>query len=83
MFLLSIYFLNFYRFVHGTCDSEADLTTYHQKKETNIEYEYVCLYCKNQAQQLGRQIIGKRTSKYKQEIILTMIYHQYLFILFD
>ncbi|XP_056641929.1 histone-lysine N-methyltransferase 2C-like isoform X3 [Diorhabda sublineata] len=47
------------KFVHGTCDAEADVTTYHQKKETNPEYEYVCLHCKNAT---GRLITTKRAS---------------------
>lgn len=59
--------------MHGTCDPEADLTTYHQKKETNPEYEYVCLYCKNQAQQHGRQVIGKRTSEYEIQLHVVMV----------
>lgn len=35
-----------YRFVHSTCDPEAELTTYHTKKELNPDYEYSCLPCK-------------------------------------
>lgn len=54
--------LCFVRFVHGTCDREADLITYHQKRELNPEYEYVCLCCKNKNFN-GRQLIAKRASK--------------------
>ncbi|KAJ8921946.1 hypothetical protein NQ315_008580 [Exocentrus adspersus] len=49
------------KFVHGTCDPEADLITYHQKREAHPDYEYVCSYCKNLTQS-GRQITSKRTS---------------------
>ncbi|RZF48821.1 hypothetical protein LSTR_LSTR003201, partial [Laodelphax striatellus] len=38
------------KFVHGTCDAEADLPTYQQRKETNPEYEYFCPICKNERQ---------------------------------
>lgn len=37
---------NIFRFVHSTCDAEADLTTYHNKKEQNPDYEYNCPPCK-------------------------------------
>ncbi|XP_054279340.1 histone-lysine N-methyltransferase 2D-like isoform X3 [Macrosteles quadrilineatus] len=36
------------RFVHGTCDPDADLVTYQQRKESAPEYEYICLNCKNE-----------------------------------
>lgn len=35
------------KFVHGTCDPEADPLTYQQRKETKPDYEYVCLHCKS------------------------------------
>lgn len=35
-----------FRFVHSACDPEADLSTYHAKKEQNPDYEYSCLPCK-------------------------------------
>lgn len=35
-----------FRFVHSSCDSDADLSNYHDKKESNPEYEYVCSLCK-------------------------------------
>lgn len=34
------------RFVHSACDPEADLSTYHAKKDQNPDYEYSCLPCK-------------------------------------
>uniref|UniRef100_A0A1B0A978 Histone-lysine N-methyltransferase n=1 Tax=Glossina pallidipes TaxID=7398 RepID=A0A1B0A978_GLOPL len=34
------------KFVHSTCDDEADLAIYHLKKETNPDYDYVCPSCK-------------------------------------
>ncbi|XP_075232135.1 uncharacterized protein LOC142330615 [Lycorma delicatula] len=43
------------KFVHGTCDSEADLTTYQQKKEATPDYEYLCPICKS-----GRNSVLKR-----------------------
>ncbi|VEN62754.1 unnamed protein product [Callosobruchus maculatus] len=51
------------KFVHGTCDPEADLTVYHQRKELNPEYEYVCTHCKNSNQnQSARALVSKRSS---------------------
>lgn len=35
------------KFVHGTCDPEADPLTYQQRKEAKPDYEYVCLNCKS------------------------------------
>jgi len=37
------------KFVHGTCDPEADPLTYQQRKEMKPDYEYVCLNCKSAA----------------------------------
>ncbi|XP_055848634.1 histone-lysine N-methyltransferase 2C isoform X2 [Episyrphus balteatus] len=34
------------RFVHNTCDAEADLSVYHLRKETNPDYDYICTLCK-------------------------------------
>ncbi|KAF6206908.1 hypothetical protein GE061_018144 [Apolygus lucorum] len=36
-----------HRYVHGTCDKEADFVSYHRKKEAHPDYEYICLSCKN------------------------------------
>lgn len=52
----------FYRFVHGTCDPEADLMTYHQRKESNPEYEYVCSCCRNKNQ--TARLVSKRASTF-------------------
>ncbi|XP_004534774.1 histone-lysine N-methyltransferase 2C [Ceratitis capitata] len=35
-----------HRFVHSTCDEEADLIAYHKKKESNPDYDYICPQCK-------------------------------------
>ncbi|XP_034478194.1 histone-lysine N-methyltransferase 2C [Drosophila innubila] len=35
-----------HKFVHSTCDEEADLAAYHKKKELNPDYDYVCPNCK-------------------------------------
>lgn len=48
-----------FRFVHPKCDPDADLVSYQHKKETNPEYEYVCLVCKNMSL-VNRQMIMKR-----------------------
>ena len=37
-----IEYMCFHRFVHGTCDGDADLATYNRKKECNRDYEYIC-----------------------------------------
>lgn len=34
------------KFVHSTCDPEADLTAYEKRKELNQDYEYTCGLCK-------------------------------------
>ncbi|XP_031333016.1 histone-lysine N-methyltransferase 2C-like isoform X3 [Photinus pyralis] len=49
------------KFVHGTCDPDADLATYHQRKEAHPEYDYICLICKSITQQ-NRQLMAKRNS---------------------
>ncbi|XP_075153857.1 lost PHDs of trr isoform X2 [Haematobia irritans] len=41
------------RFVHSTCDAEADLSAYHIKKETNPDYDYLCPPCKS-----GKHLVG-------------------------
>lgn len=48
------------RYVHNTCDAEANLATYHSKKESNPDYEYSCPPCK-QLVQNGR-IVALRPS---------------------
>ncbi|XP_053962744.1 histone-lysine N-methyltransferase 2C [Anastrepha ludens] len=35
-----------HRFVHSTCDEDADLINYHKKKESNPDYDYICPHCK-------------------------------------
>ncbi|XP_067626927.1 histone-lysine N-methyltransferase 2C isoform X2 [Eurosta solidaginis] len=35
-----------HRFVHSTCDDDADLINYHKKKESNPDYDYICPQCK-------------------------------------
>ncbi|XP_024945171.1 histone-lysine N-methyltransferase 2C isoform X3 [Cephus cinctus] len=37
------------KFVHGTCDPDADPLTYQHRKEAKPDYDYVCLHCKNMA----------------------------------
>jgi len=51
--------LCFHRFVHGTCDVDADLATYNRKKESNPDYVYVCLSCKQRTQS-GRDMLPRR-----------------------
>lgn len=40
------FFFSVDRFVHSTCDSEADLSVYHEKKQNNPDYDYICPPCK-------------------------------------
>jgi hypothetical protein len=40
------YVENAYRFVHGTCDPEADPSAYLARKEVDADYEYKCFACK-------------------------------------
>lgn len=49
------------KFVHATCDSDADLATYQAKKEANPEYEYVCGPC-NKLAHTGRIVAAMRRS---------------------
>lgn len=37
------------KFVHGTCDPEADPITYQHRKESKPDYEYICPHCKSRA----------------------------------
>lgn len=43
------------KFVHGTCDPEADPAAYQQRKEAKPDYEYVCLHCKKNVVALVRR----------------------------
>ncbi|XP_017125368.1 histone-lysine N-methyltransferase 2C [Drosophila elegans] len=43
-----------HKFVHSTCDEEADLTAYHKKKEQNPDYDYVCPNCKSNSSGAGQ-----------------------------
>ncbi|XP_017045294.1 histone-lysine N-methyltransferase 2C isoform X2 [Drosophila ficusphila] len=43
-----------HKFVHSTCDEEADLTAYHKKKEQNPDYDYVCPNCKSNSSSSGQ-----------------------------
>lgn len=45
------------KFVHNTCDNDAELTTYHIRKESNPEYEYICPPCKS-----GRIAVMRRNT---------------------
>jgi [histone H3]-lysine4 N-trimethyltransferase MLL3 len=38
------------KFVHSTCDPDADLNAYERRKEMNPDYEYTCGCCKTAAQ---------------------------------
>lgn len=38
------------KFVHSGCDPDADPDTYHSRKESNSDYEYICTLCKTNAQ---------------------------------
>uniref|UniRef100_A0A182SM76 PHD-type domain-containing protein n=1 Tax=Anopheles maculatus TaxID=74869 RepID=A0A182SM76_9DIPT len=35
-----------FKFVHSTCDPDADLSVYNARKEANPDYEYLCSPCK-------------------------------------
>uniref|UniRef100_A0A182TGZ4 PHD-type domain-containing protein n=1 Tax=Anopheles melas TaxID=34690 RepID=A0A182TGZ4_9DIPT len=35
-----------YKFVHSTCDPDAELSVYNARKEANPDYEYLCSPCK-------------------------------------
>ncbi|ERL89633.1 hypothetical protein D910_06998 [Dendroctonus ponderosae] len=54
------------KFVHGTCDPEADLAAYQHKRESTPDYEYHCVICKNappqQLQAAARALTFKRSS---------------------
>lgn len=51
-----------FRFVHRTCDPEADSFTYQKKNEMLPDYQYVCLTCKNM-NQFGRITVKRKDSK--------------------
>lgn len=48
------------RFVHSTCDADADLVAYHAKKESNPDYEYTCPPCIKSGVQNGRMLTMQR-----------------------
>lgn len=50
------------RFVHSTCDIEADLNTYHSRKEQNPDYEYNCPQCKTLIQNGRLQALRRNSS---------------------
>uniref|UniRef100_A0A182ILT4 PHD-type domain-containing protein n=1 Tax=Anopheles atroparvus TaxID=41427 RepID=A0A182ILT4_ANOAO len=50
-----------YKFVHSTCDPDADLSAYHGRKEANPDYEYLCNPCKT-AIHNGRMAAAQRRS---------------------
>lgn len=49
------------KFVHATCDPDAELSTYQTKKEANPEYEYICGPC-NKLVHTGRVAAAMRRS---------------------
>uniref|UniRef100_A0A1A9UJ12 Histone-lysine N-methyltransferase n=1 Tax=Glossina austeni TaxID=7395 RepID=A0A1A9UJ12_GLOAU len=49
------------KFVHSTCDDEADLAIYHLKKETNPDYDYVCPSCKMITMN-GKHLLGSSSN---------------------
>lgn len=50
------------KFVHSTCDPEADLTAYERRKEINPEYEYTCGVCKVTTQQERIAAVMRRSN---------------------
>lgn len=70
------------KYVHGSCDNEADLGVYAAKKETNPDYEYVCCVCKN-LNPMGRQVMKRKDSKFSviiKEILITEANFFFFFI---
>lgn len=49
------------KFVHATCDPDADLAVYQAKKEANPDYEYICGPC-NKLAHTGRIAAAMRRS---------------------
>lgn len=41
--------------MHSSCDAEADLPTYHQRRRTEPNYDYVCTKCKDLTNKLKRK----------------------------
>lgn len=50
------------KFVHSTCDPEADLTAYERRKEINPDYEYTCGVCKVATQQERIAAVMRRSN---------------------
>lgn len=48
-----------HKFVHNTCDADAELSVYHARKEVQPDYEYTCPPCKSMAQN-GRLVAALR-----------------------
>lgn len=57
----------FPRYVHGTCDKEADFVSYHRKKEAHPDYEYICLSCKNNSTMM---YMKRKDSKFLQPYVV-------------
>lgn len=56
-----LYYCDFCRFVHRTCDPEADPVTHQKKLEMIPDYQYVCPTCKNMSQ-YGRLALKRKES---------------------
>jgi [histone H3]-lysine4 N-trimethyltransferase MLL3 len=50
------------KFVHSTCDAEADLNAYEKRKELNPDYEYTCTSCKQTTQNERLALISRRSN---------------------
>lgn len=61
------------KFVHSTCDSDAELSVYHQRKDVNTDYEYVCSPCKTAAQNGRMAAALKRTASFDDDSSLAAI----------
>lgn len=59
------------KFVHSTCDPDADLSVYERRKEMNSEYEYTCGCCKTTAQTDRIAAAIRRSSSVEEEIFST------------
>lgn len=75
------------KYVHGTCDSDADLAVYTAKKESSPDYEYFCSLCKSTASS-GRQAVKRKDSKQCLKlrlffIFLTLAYKTFILLGFD
>ena len=69
------------RFVHRTCDPEADPITHQKKLEMIPDYQYVCPTCKNMSQ-YGRLALKRKESMFADTVVKFYIFKYVIAVYF-